>query len=129
MFDSADNVLKLSPEKVYVVCVSICVCVCGNCPNWTRQNTIIEPLFSQFSFQRLMAVKIKTNNKTPRWRKNDKELKMLTNVLFRNVKLLCSHAGEKKGKPLPKPHLGFSKMLRAVLEGGQQSCNPTNLGI
>lgn len=90
MFDSADNVLKLSPEKVYVepVCVSVCesmpVCVCAwicvgtiqtqpdKIPLLNLPQTLADPpsppppLFSKFSFERLMTVKIKTNDATPK---------------------------------------------------------------
>ena len=91
LFNSADNVLKLSPWESlcvgFCMCAYMCVCMnmCGNYPNSTRQNTIIEPttnisrppppppkspaasLFSKFSFQRLMTEKIKINDVTLKW--------------------------------------------------------------
>lgn len=60
-------------------CMCVCVNMCGNYPNLTSQNIIIQPTTnisrtptltttspsSKFSFQRLMTVKIKTNDVTP----------------------------------------------------------------
>lgn len=90
LFNSTDNVLKLSPEKVYVepVWVSLCVptCVCAwicvgtiqtrpdKIPLSNLLQTLTDPphppkslapsLFSKFSFQRLMTEKIKINDVT-----------------------------------------------------------------
>lgn len=92
MFCSPDNVLKLSPEKVYVkpVCVSGCVpmpaCVCTNVWelskfDWTKyyyrtsckhsptpptHTPLPPPRFPKFSFPRLMTEKIKTSHATPK---------------------------------------------------------------
>lgn len=83
LFESADNVLKLSPEKVYVepcvcfclhVCAWICVGTIQTRPDKIPLSNLLQtladpptPHFSKFSFQRLMTVKIKTNDVTPNW--------------------------------------------------------------
>lgn len=132
------------------LCLYVCAPMCGNYPNSTGQNTIIEPpanirppppppppRFPKFSFPGLLTEKIKTSHVTPKSDKDgrhdeEREKRLMCSFATSecNVEatvLFCNHNREKGNVPNHITKCCFSKTLRT--RGGSEIMAPKNSGI